>query len=58
MPKTLEGIQAYHEIMHIMENTIKLDVPLYVDRDMGNNWGDVGEENYEAFCKEVGYVNV
>ena len=58
VPKTLEGIQAYHEIMRIMENTIKLDVPLYVDRDMGNNWGDVGEENYEAFCKEVGYVNV
>lgn len=43
VPKTVEGIEAYKELVHIMESCITLDVPLRVDCDLGNSFGDLTE---------------
>ena len=40
IPKTKEGAEARKEIKYIMENTIKLRVPLRVSVAAGNNWGE------------------
>lgn len=36
-------VEAYKELIHIMEGCVKLDIPLRVDGDLGPNWGDVEE---------------
>lgn len=43
VPKTVEGIEAYKELVHVMESCITLDVPLRVDCDLGNSFGDLTE---------------
>jgi DNA polymerase I-like protein with 3'-5' exonuclease and polymerase domains len=41
VPRTKEGREAFKEMVHLMENTYKLKVPMIVDSDTGDNWGDV-----------------
>jgi DNA polymerase-1 len=41
IPRTKEGEEAALEARHIMENTVKLCLPLKVEAERGSNWGDV-----------------
>ena len=41
VPNTKEGKEAIQKVKEIMENTIKLNVPLEVDMEVGPNWGEV-----------------
>ncbi len=41
VPDTQEGREAIRESQHIMENCVKLDVPLLVDTEWGSNWANV-----------------
>lgn len=43
-PKTVEGLEAYQELVHLMENCIKIDVPLHVDCDLGSSFGNLTED--------------
>jgi len=46
VPKTKEGIEAFKEMKNLMENAIKLDVPVVADAELGYNWSDCTEEKY------------
>lgn len=41
MPDTKEGYEAGKELKYIMENCIKLKVPIKADFEVGPNWGEV-----------------
>lgn len=41
MPKTKEGIEAGKELINIMENCVKLKIPIKVDAEIGPNWGEL-----------------
>lgn len=43
VPKTVEGLEAYKELVHLMESCITLDVPLRVDCDLGTSFGSLTE---------------
>lgn len=53
VPKTKEGIEAYRELKHIMENGVKLKVPIIADAEIGNNWGETEEFDFENLLKTV-----
>ena len=40
VPDTKEGTEAFNEMRHIMETTLKLDVPVLADGTMGGNWDE------------------
>jgi DNA polymerase I-like protein with 3'-5' exonuclease and polymerase domains len=40
VPNTKEGKEAFDEMVHIMENSIKLKIPVRVDADLGSNWAE------------------
>ncbi len=42
-PRTPEGDEAIREVKHLMENAIKLKVPVITDLEIGPNWGHVEE---------------
>jgi DNA polymerase-1 len=44
-PRTKEGDEAVKELIYIMENAIKLKVPIKVDAEIGPNWGEL--KDYE-----------
>lgn len=41
IPKTNEGIEAFKEMANIMENCVKLKVPLSAEAEYGDNWAQV-----------------
>jgi len=43
IPQTKESFEAFKELGIIMENAVKLKVPITVDWEMGNNWGNLEE---------------
>lgn len=43
VPRTAEGREAITEARRIMTNAVELRLPLYVDEEIGPNWGDVKE---------------
>lgn len=45
VPKTKVGKEAGNELKHIMENCIKLRVPIYAKMEIGSNWGELEEAN-------------
>lgn len=40
-PRSKEATEAHREAVYIMENCIKLSVPLIAESEIGNNWGEV-----------------
>lgn len=40
VPQTAAGLEAHKEAVHIMNNTIKLHVPLLTTSENGKTWGD------------------
>jgi DNA polymerase-1 len=42
-PRTKEGKEAVIELKHIMENCVKIKIPLIVDVEVGKNWGELEE---------------
>jgi DNA polymerase I-like protein with 3'-5' exonuclease and polymerase domains len=53
VPKTKEGAEAMLDLKNIMENCVKLKVPIIADLEIGPDWGNVSEENVEEFLKGV-----
>lgn len=45
IPRTNEGFEAFGELKNIMENTIKIKVPIYCDCEIGENWGSLSSYN-------------
>jgi len=43
VPRTAEGREAIAEARRIMTHAVELRLPLYVDEEIGPNWGDVKE---------------
>jgi DNA polymerase I-like protein with 3'-5' exonuclease and polymerase domains len=43
MSKTKEGYEAGKELKNIMENCVKLRVPILADGEIGENWGNLKE---------------
>jgi len=40
VPDTKAGTEAFNEMRHIMETTLKLDIPVLADGTMGGNWDE------------------
>jgi DNA polymerase-1 len=40
IPKTLQGVEAYRELKHVMENVVKLKVPIIAEAEIGPSWGE------------------
>lgn len=40
VPRTVEGKEAFNELIHIMENTMPLNVPVIASANTGTNWYD------------------
>lgn len=40
VPRTPAGKEAFAEMCRLMENTVKLEVPLFVEGNLGANWRD------------------
>lgn len=51
IPRTKKGIAASKELKHIMENCVKLRVPIIADFEIGDNWANVSEERANNFLK-------
>jgi len=43
VPTTKVGKEAGNELKYIMENCLKLRVPIYAKMEVGKNWGELGE---------------
>jgi DNA polymerase-1 len=41
MPRTRAGLEAMRHVRHVMENVLRLRVPLKVDIESGRSWGEV-----------------
>jgi DNA polymerase I-like protein with 3'-5' exonuclease and polymerase domains len=55
VPRTKEGAEAFLEAKNIMENCIKLRVPIIADMEIGNNWADIKDvEDKEHLYKILG----
>ena len=52
VPKTKEGVENLKRLQEIMENCIKLRVPVIAEPEVGPNWYDV-EDLDEAVAKEI-----
>jgi DNA polymerase-1 len=48
VPRTKEGEEAIWEAKRIMENAIKLEVPVLTDIEVGQDWGhvDLAKRNF------------
>lgn len=53
IPMTKEGIEATKELIYIMENTVKIDVPVKVDTGIGNNWAEADSDEGNELWKNV-----
>lgn len=51
IPRTKEGKDAVKELKQCFENCIKLRVPIRVDFEIGDNWGNLSEEKGKEFLK-------
>ena len=51
IPRTKRGIEAVVEIKRLMENAVKLDVPLVAEPDMGLSWGSVKKVDLQERLK-------
>ena len=40
VPRTNEGKDAFNELVHIMETSIKLNIPVFADAKIGANWSE------------------
>lgn len=51
-PDTKIGREALREMHHVMENCVKLTVPLVVEGEVGDSWGSGSKEAYLKILKE------
>ena len=40
VPKTKEGEEAFNELVHLMETSVKLNIPVFADAKLGANWSE------------------
>jgi DNA polymerase I-like protein with 3'-5' exonuclease and polymerase domains len=53
VPKTPQGVDAYEELKHIMETSITLRVPIVADAEIGPNWGETKDCDFDELRKEL-----
>lgn len=53
VPKTVEGIEAYRELKEIMENAVKLRVPIVAEAEIGSSWGDGASFEWNDLYKSI-----
>ena len=55
VPKTKEALKRLAEVKYVMEHSLKMDVPIYVDPELGIHWGAMKdfERNKEKFMERV-----
>lgn len=53
MPKTLAGIEAGAELKYLMENALKLRVPIIAEAEYGDNWVDLKDFDKTELIKEI-----
>lgn len=53
VPRTNEGAEAFMEAKNIMENCIKIKVPIIADMELGTNWANVKEVDDLAHLKTI-----
>jgi DNA polymerase-1 len=51
IPRTKEGKEAVKELKNIMENCIKIRVPLKAEFEIGENWGNLSEKEGLKFLE-------
>ena len=47
VPKNKIGMEAFEELHHIMENCVKLKVPINVDAEIGESWGELMNHDFK-----------
>jgi len=45
------GVEAFKELKHIMENCIKINVPVIASAEYGKNWAEVNEADFDEMLK-------
>ena len=40
VPDTVEGKQAFKQLIHVMENSMQLKVPILASAKLGRNWNE------------------
>ena len=53
VPKTLQGVEAYEELKHTMENCLELKVPIVADAEIGPTWGSTIDVDFNELRKQV-----
>ena len=53
VPKTKEGVEAFQELQHVMENAVTLKVPVVADAEIGPSWGETKDVNWEELYAQV-----
>jgi DNA polymerase I-like protein with 3'-5' exonuclease and polymerase domains len=51
-PRSMVGAAAVKELQRIMENVVKLSVPLQVDSETGNDWGETSKVSLDVVLSE------
>jgi DNA polymerase-1 len=51
---TKASIEAAREFSHIMQNAVKLKVPIRVDEEAGPNWASCDNDKWRTWCAKVG----
>jgi len=54
IPKTKGGVETYKELKNVMEQSIKLKVPIIADAEIGPDWGHTEEADFNKMLEEVG----
>jgi DNA polymerase I-like protein with 3'-5' exonuclease and polymerase domains len=53
IPKTKVGVEAYRELKHIMENVVKLKVPIIAEAEIGDSWGNTKACDFDKLKESV-----
>jgi len=54
VPKTKEGVEAFKEMKHIMEQAIPLSVPVVAESSHGISWGETELTDFGKLAKQYG----
>jgi len=53
VPRTKEGVEAFFEMKNIMDNAVKIKVPIKTEAEVGPNWADIKEVTKEELLKSI-----
>lgn len=53
IPKTIQGVEAYRELKHVMESVVKLKVPIIAEAEIGPSWGETEACDFDKLKESV-----